>query len=515
MEAKLKDRQSVEATVEVTVPAADVDKAFERVLRQLSRQVKVPGFRPGKAPRGVLVKRIGKEALEGEVREDLIESSYPQVMKQFELSPVHAHVHGGSPNEGEDFTFELHVDLYPEIELPDQEEIVIDSEARKVDDEMVEQTVKRLQSENATMVPVDRPVQAGDYLLVETVPADQEEGAEAQAASTMPIDLEEVGEELAEQLIGKSVDEIVKLKLSSAQAATEGEEAAEPPTLDIRIKDVKEKEKPAPDDEFAKTLGFESWQETEARIRESLQAQLDQEAFEEQRDEFVDKLIAASSFELPRSLVQRRRIDLLENLTEDLKRRGLTLEKYVEQLDANDGREEFEKELQEAAEKGVRRDLVLERLLEVRGTTISDAEFEAALRQLALQQGMDVDRLRRERGEEWLRNYRFLITRDRALREAVEERLAAQRGDEAAGSSDEAGGAAAEAAAASAAEADGAGAAAAEADGAGAAAAEAAAAADAGAEAGAESGEEGEKVVQAEVPDDEPAEPAGDREARA
>ena len=430
MEAKLKDRQSVEATVEVTVPAADVDKAYDRVLRTLSRQVRVPGFRPGKAPRGVLIKRIGKEALEGEVREELIERSYAEAMKQFELSPLHAHVHGGNPNEGEDFTFELHVDLYPEIELPDVSEIVIDSEGRKVDDEMVEQTVKRLQSENATMVPVDRPVQPGDYLLVETVSPDQEEGEEAAAASTMPIDLEEVGDELAAQLIGKSVDEVVKLELGAAQPE-EGEEseAAERPTLDIRIKDVKEKEKPAADDEFAKTLGFENWQETETRIRESLQAQLDQEAFEEQRDEFVDKLIASSTFELPGSLVQRRRIDLLENLTEDLKRRGLTLEKYIEQLDANDGREGFEKELQEAAEKGVRRDLVLERLLEERGTTISDAEFEASLRQLAMQQGMDLERLRRERGEEWMRNYRFLITRDRALREAVEERLAAGRGE--------------------------------------------------------------------------------------
>lgn len=442
MEAKLKDKQSVEATVEVTVPAAEVDKAYDRVLRQLARQVKVPGFRPGKAPRGVLIKRIGQEALEGEVREELIESNYPAAMKQFELAPVHAHVHGGTPNQGEDFTFELHVDLYPEIELPDVDQIVIDSEGRKVDDEMVAQTVARLQSENATMVPVDRSVQPGDYLLVETVSGEQEGGDEEgpAAASTMPIDLEEVGDELAEQLIGKNLGEVVKLRLAGAQpqaADSEGEkaegeegEASEAPTFDIRIKDVKEKEKPAADDEFAKTLGFENWQETEERIRASLQSQLDQEAFEEQRDEFVEKLMASTTFELPRSLVQQRRADLLENLTQDLKRRGLTLEKYVEQLEANNGREEFEKELQEAAEKGVRRDLVLERLLEQRGTTISDAEFEASLRQLAMQQGMDVDRLKRERGPDWLRNYRFLITRDRALREAVQERLAAQRSEE-------------------------------------------------------------------------------------
>jgi trigger factor len=448
MEARLKDKQSVEATVEVTVPAVEVDKAYDRVLRQLSRQVRVPGFRPGKAPRGVLVKRVGKDALEGEVREELIESSYSKALKQFELVPVHAHVHGGSPNEGQDFTFELHVDLYPEVDLSGLEEIVIDNQGRQVDDEMISSTVARLQSDNATMVPVDRAVEPGDYLLVETVSADQTEGG-----STMPIDLESVGEELARQLIGRAAGEVVTLRLAEPPAdeeaveeelegGTEQDEAAveeasdpaaatqeesAPPTLEVRIKDVKAKEKPEADDEFAKTLGFDSWQETLERIRESLQAQLDQQAFEEQREEFVEKLVASASFELPRSLVQRRRADLLENLADDLRRRGLTIEKYVERLEENRGREEFERELQESAERGVRRDLVLEQLLEQRQTKLSDAEFEASLRQLAMQQRTDPDKLRRERGEDWLRNYRFLLTRDRALNEAVQERLDAQK----------------------------------------------------------------------------------------
>lgn len=462
METKLKDKQSVEATVEVTIPAAEVDQTFDRVLRNLSRQVRVPGFRPGKAPRGVLIGRVGKEALEGEVREELIEKSYPKALSEFDLVPVNAHVHGGSPSEGEDFTFELHVDLYPEVELPPVDEIVLDSEARLVDDEMVAETVGRLQSDNATMVPVDRPVQAGDYLLVESVSA-----SDAESGSTMPIDLESVGDELARQLVGKSAGEVVTLHLAeqasaeqpgdgteddSQQASAEqeageraevdeadGDESGEgeaqeaggaqpAPTLDVRIKDVKEKEKPAADDEFAKTLGFETWQETEERIRESLQSQLDQQAFEEQRDEFVEKLMAGTAFDLPKSLVQRRRADLLENLAEDLKRRGMTMEQYVTSLEENGGREEFDRELQEAAEKGVRRDLILERLLEERGTKVSDAEFEAALGQLAAQQGTDPELLRRERGDDWLRNYRFLVSRDRALREAVEERLAAQNG---------------------------------------------------------------------------------------
>src|SRR5690625_2560006 len=105
MEARHKDKQAVEATVEVTVPASDVDAAFDRVLSQLSRSVRVPGFRPGKAPRGILIKRIGEESLQNEVREELIDKTYPDAIGQLELAPIHAHVHGGMPEQGKDFTF--------------------------------------------------------------------------------------------------------------------------------------------------------------------------------------------------------------------------------------------------------------------------------------------------------------------------------------------------------------------------------------------------------------------------
>ncbi len=480
MEAQLIEKQAVNATFKVTVPAAEVDATFDQVLGTLSRQVRVPGFRPGRAPRGVLARRVGREALQGEVQEALVDANYPQAVKQLELSPIHAHFHAESPTEGEDFTFEVHAELYPDVVLPDLDDIVIDAEGRTLSDEMVRDAVEQLRRENATLVPVERPVEATDYVLLEdasaeaspeggapaateptateptatepeatepeeagpeaTGPEDPEadqtgpDGPEAAGAepvgaaaagapevSTTPVDMETASEEVREQLFGKAMGELVTLTLTDDAEQDEGGAPAVR-TLRVRIRDVKGKEKPDPDDDFARTLGVETWADVEQRVRSSLEDELRREAFESQRDEFVEKLVLGATFEVPQSLLQRRRQSLLEDLQQDLRRQQMTLDRYLELLDERGTRQEFESELDSSARRAVERDIVLERLLEVRGTDVSDEEFDAAIRHLAARRRQDASRFKRDMGDAWVRNYRFLLARDKALREAVEER---------------------------------------------------------------------------------------------
>ena len=452
MQTKLIDKQAASARFEVTIPAQDVDKTFGAILTSVARQVKVPGFRPGKAPKAVLVQRVGQDALNQEVRDALVETNYPKAVKELELTPVHAHFHADEPSEGSDYTFEVEVDLYPEFTLPDLNEIIIDTAAPPLTDDMVEAAVKDLQRENATLVPVDRAVEPGDYVLVETLRDGEESG------SVLPIDLERVDAAFAQQLLGKAMGDVVELSLASGsdegdeydededsvdatgadesgtdESGTEGssteEEATETPAapelpkLTVLVKDVKEKEKPEADDELAKTLGFETWPEVEAKIRENIQRELEGEAFQAQREEFIDKLIQETTLELPKSLVNRRKATLLNNLAQELQQNGVGLEAYLANLDETDKRTEFDAELQEAAELGVKRDMVLERLLDDRGTTLSAKEFDDAVRYLAARENQDVSRFRREAGEEWLSSYRFALTRDKAVRETVRELL--------------------------------------------------------------------------------------------
>lgn len=418
METTLKDKQAVKATVEITADPTEVDAAFDKVLSAYARQVRVPGFRPGKAPRGVLVKRIGEEALAEEVREALIDDFYPQAIQEHDLTAIHAHAHGGNPSQGEPFSFELHVDLYPDFHLPELSEIVLDTEREPIGEEQVQDTVENLRREHATQVPVDRPAEAGDLVLIETVGADDTSSEEG---SVMPVDLETVGEELAEQLVGHGIGDVVELQLDDPSTSGDDESERAPTTMRVRISDVKTKEKPDADDEFAKTLGFDAWDDVVKAIRGSLAGQAKERADEERREELVEKLMEHTEVELPSYLVNRRKMQLLENLARDLQRQGMQMDAYLQKLGEDGKREEFDAELEQSAERGVKRDLVLEKLLEVRPVEVNEDEFRDAVRHLAAREGMDADALQRERGEEWLRNYHFLLMRDKALRIVADE----------------------------------------------------------------------------------------------
>ena len=463
MQTYIVERDGERAKIKVEIPADDVSKTYQQVLSSISRQIRVPGFRPGKAPRGVIETRVGKDAIAQEVRDALVQTYFPQAVEELSLTPVSQHLHAHEPVDGQDYSFEAEVELYPEFALPDTSQIVFDTEQEPVTDELLQENIEALRRQNATLIPVERPAQAGDYLMVETVNGESGEG------SSIPVDLENVSPELAEQFLGKSIGDEIDLTLSEeadedadmaegepAEAVTEvavadtatdaettdaetetietkptdAETAPEVTTLRVVVKDVKEKELPEPDDEFAQTLGLDTWAEVEAQLRTSLELQLAQDALNAQQEEFTEKLLLETNVSVPPSLKNRRKSSLLQNLARELEGQGATLQGYLESLDAEAGkREEFDRELDEAAENAVKRDLVLERLLEQRGTVLADEEFDAALAYTAQRQNRTPQALRQELGESGLANYRFLLTRDKAVRETVLELLAAQAGD--------------------------------------------------------------------------------------
>ncbi|CAA9577505.1 MAG: Cell division trigger factor [uncultured Truepera sp.] len=462
MQTHILEQDAGRAKIRIDVPASDVAKTYQQVLASIARQLRVPGFRPGKAPRGVIETRVGKDAIAQEVRDAIVQTYFPRAVQELDLTPVAQHLHAHEPEDGQDYSFEAELELYPDFELPDLTQIVLDTEQEPVTDEMVQENVDALRSQNATLIPVERPAEAGDYLMVETVGAEGEEG------SSIPVDLENVAPELAEQFLGHAIGDEIELTLSEdtedvaqgdieasfdaeADATEEGAteagtgaetepvvreapegagEAAEPTTLRVVVRDIKAKERPEPDDEFAKTLGMETWPEVEAQLRGNLEARLAQEALSAQGDEFTEKLMIETTVTVPASLKARRKENMLQNLARELEGRSATLQGYLDSLDAEEGkREAFDRELDEAAEGAVKRDLVLERLLEVLGTKLSNEEFDAALAYTAQRQNTTPQGLRQELGESGLTNYRFLLTRDKAVRETVRDLLTTQSGD--------------------------------------------------------------------------------------
>lgn len=427
MEAEIIEKQGVALTLKITVPAPEVDAAFESVITRLSRSVRVPGFRPGRAPRGVVERRVGEEALKEEVREQLVDVNYPAAVKQLDISPIDAHFHADMPARGSAFEFTVHAESYPEVTLPDVGAIEVTAAPRAFEDSLLEQAIAQLQRENAVLVPVDRSIERDDWVLLETVTQEafDAQGSEAptepsDTTNGFPVDLESAGDEIRDQLAGSTLGSIAKIELSDETVPDEDGNPTKR-TLYLKVHDVKGKERPQAGDEFASQLGVANWQEVEERLKANIEADLGREGYDARRNELIEKLVAGAELDLPKSLVRRRQQSLLEELVADLKRQGQTFESYLKRLELRGKRDEFEAELKEAAERGVKRDLVLEKLMESRGTQIEDTEFNDAVKSVARQRRQDVGTFMADMGEDWLRNYRFLLARDKAVREVVVE----------------------------------------------------------------------------------------------
>jgi trigger factor len=419
MDARITERRDVAATLDITVPSDVVDATFVRVLGELAREIRVPGFRPGRAPRGVVAQRIGRDVLAEQVRERLIDDHYPKAVRELQLTPVHAHSHADLPSEGQAFHFTVHADLYPEFSLPNLDEIILDTSGAPIGDEDVAATVERLRRDHATLLPVERPIEAQDVLMLET----QGEGGQ-----TMPVELERTEEAIVAQLLGRSAGDELTLDLGTDPTPpAEGEEAVRR-SLAVKIIDVQAKEFPAPDDAFAATLGFAAWGDVEAEVRRGLEAERQRETARAQREELIDKLLLATPMGAPASLVRDREQRMVEDLTADLKRRATTLERYLARLEERGERAQFEADLRANAERAVKRDLLLERLVAERGEQVEDAEVRAVVRQIALNEKQDPEKLQRERGDGWLENLRFLIARDKTLTAIVDAKVAARDG---------------------------------------------------------------------------------------
>ncbi len=416
MEVKVLEKENVNAKIKVDIPAKDVSAAYKAVLQSVARQVKIAGFRPGRAPKGVLIKHVGEEILNEEVKDYLIEKTLAKALDKEGFVAVNFDITAEAATDNKDFSYEVKLELYPDISLPELSEIIIDTPKEEVSPEELTATLEELLEQNAILVPVERKIKASDQINIEILRDEEGEN------SSIPIDLSKVDKDFAKQFVGKKIDDEFEIKVD----APEGEEDI---ILKVKVTDVKEKELAKLDDDFAKDLGLESFEELEENLRSNLQYRKDSDSFAAQREEFIEKLMADSDFELPESLVKRQEENYLEKFREDLVREDMSFEDYLEEQYEGKA-DKFYAELKENSQEKIKRDLVLEQLMTDRKTKLSNKEFESQLARTAARYRQKVNAFKKEMGKDWLHNYRFMLERDKAVNEAVMEILEKQTAEE-------------------------------------------------------------------------------------
>jgi len=377
--------------ISVEVPFAELKGDFDRAYKQLAQQVRLPGFRPGKAPAKLLEARVGRGAVLEQVVNEVLPSRYSEAVTTEDLRPLgQPEIEVTKIEDGEELTFTAEVDVRPDIELPDLSELKISVDPIEVTDDEVDAELAGLRARFGTLKGVDRPAETGDFVSIdlsasvegEDVPDGKTEGLSHEIGSGQLID------GLDEAIIGLSDGE-------SATFTTKllaGEHAGQDADVTVTVKSIKERELPEPDDEFAQLA---SEFDTIDELRENLTEQVNRvkriHQAEKIRDSALETLLELVEVPLPQAIVSAQIDSALHNAIHPLDHDE---DKFAEALEAQgSSREKFDADNREAAEKAVKTQLLMDAISDDLDIQVGENDLSERLVLMSRQYGVEPQQL--------------------------------------------------------------------------------------------------------------------------
>jgi trigger factor len=413
--------------VEIEVPADRLAQAVGEATRALSRRTKVPGFRPGKAPRGVLEAVLGHGAVLEEAVDRLVQTAYRDALIEKEILPLtNADVEIVQAEEGKPLIFKATVPVRPEVELGDYRNFNFRPEIETTDDEKVDKVIEELRDQNASLSPVEeRGAQKGDYAVIKYEGTRDGVPFEGGSTERMPLIIGE------DRLIPGFEDELVGLSVGDTKGfditfpADYGEEslAGQQAHFEVELRELREKILPDADDDFARSMGdFTDL----ANLREEVAKRLARNALDKARHGFSDQIIeyavANATIDLPDVLVEQEVEVMHDEFRSALARQGISEDAYAKV--SGKSHEDLHADFRPDAEKRVKVLLVLSRIAEVENLTIADADVDAEIARGRERYAGD-QKLAKYFDSERGRNYiRSTLRRSRVVEKLVDDWLA-------------------------------------------------------------------------------------------
>jgi trigger factor len=378
------DKHTVRLTIEV--PADQVDKDLDTTYRSIAREVKIPGFRPGKAPKPIIDAQVGRDVVLEEFVHQSVPSYFREAVTDEDLAPI------GDPEvdveqlePGKSFIFTATVEVRPRLALTKEQYEGVKAERPSTEptDEEVDAYVERLQRQFSELEPVDRPAIDGDLVTVsQTVTRDGEQlDTLTRDEYLYAIGSQEFGEAMDAKLMGTKPGDIVEFD-EDLPADRFGEELAGNAHFRVLVKDVKALRLPEPDDEFAKTASeFDTLEELRTDLRERLREVKDREAEGVVRDRVLQALVDTVDVELPDSLIEDETGHRIRHAEESASRYGLSLDQMLE-IQGWD-RDRLAQDSRDHALRAIKADLVLESVARAEELDVSAEELGAQIGQMA------------------------------------------------------------------------------------------------------------------------------------
>lgn len=391
MKSTVEQLSPTRVRINVEVPFAELEPDFQRAYKELAKQVRLPGFRPGKAPAKLLEARIGREAMLDQIVNDALPSRYGQAVAESDVQPL------GRPNievtkkeYGQDLQFTAEVDIRPKISPPDLSALTVSVDPIEIGEDDVDAELQSLRTRFGTLTAVDRPVAVGDVVSIDlsaTVDGEDIPNAAAEGLS------HEVGSGrliagLDDAVVGLSADES---RVFTAKLAA-GEHAGQEAQVTVTVRSVKERELPEPDDEFAQLASeFDSIDELRASLSDQVrQAKRAQQA-EQIRNATIDALLEQVDVPLPESYVQAQFDSVLHSALSGLNHDEARFNELL--VEQGSSRAAFDAEARSASEKDVKRQLLLDALADELQVQVGQDDLTERLVTTSRQYGIEPQQL--------------------------------------------------------------------------------------------------------------------------
>ncbi len=412
----------VALTIEVS--ADEVEAAFERVIRRLSQKVKIQGFRPGKAPRAVVEARLGLPAIREEVIEALVPEVVSRALAESGLEPIdRPQVDLIEFERGKPGRFMATVSVMPEVLLADLAQVRLEKSRTEVTDEMVDHRVGELLETQASLEPVERPVQEGDVIVADLDVSADGVAVPSAARKAMEVEVKDgvLIPELTAAVIGKSADEVAEAEVQMPADTADAELANKLATLRLTVRGVKQKNVPPLNDRVAETIS-NGEQKTALELKIAVRRDLEEQARRlddlSHEQQVLKAVVESSTVEIPATLVDHEVAHQLEDLEQRIQRQGLRLDRYFAYSGTT--AQEWAAKARPDAESRLKVDLVLEAATRKLGLNPTTEEVYAYLLSEAAKDDElkgEVDKLTQNKTA--VEYFRHRLTRLKTLAELV------------------------------------------------------------------------------------------------
>ncbi len=378
MTANVTKLEENKVRLDVEVPPDAVRKGVEAKVRELGRQVRVPGFRPGKAPRRVIENRLGRDYIMMEALQESLPSWYSEAVVETDLRPIdRPEIDFDDPLSEEDgFKFSATVEVRPQAELGDYKGVEVPRREVEVSDEEVEAKLEEMRGQFATLAAVeDRPAAEGDFAIIDFTGAHMTTGEPLEGGQAEDYMLEigrgELLEEFETNVVGMKPDE--RKRFGVTFPADYGEESLQGQSVlfDVHVKEIKERDLPDLDDEFVKEASeFETLDELRGAVREQLEGAAEQRVAGEYRARVLNVVAGNAEVEVPDVMVHEKAHEMVGSFERSIRAQGMEPEQYYQLAGSN--HHDFEERVKPEAEDTVKKELVLDAVVAAEGITADD-----------------------------------------------------------------------------------------------------------------------------------------------